>query len=116
MLDIMIRKGVRALGWQTDLSCKPNDRRRHAALHSGGSATGYSLPLIPFDKLKNILLELKNNSDILKIDLISYIMEDAKIVGLITETNQFIPIVPLNINGITEMEQMCYTQFLFCLL
>ena len=65
---------------------------------------GFSLPLIPYDILKNILIELNNNSEILKINFMSYIVEDSKIVGIITETNQFIPIVPLNINEISEYD------------
>ena len=65
---------------------------------------GFSLPLMPFDKLKNIFIELNNNSEILKINFMSYIVEDSKIVGIITETNQFIPIVPLNINEISDTD------------
>ena len=65
---------------------------------------GFSIPLMPFDKLKNIFIELNANSEILKINFMSYIVEDAKIVGIVTETNQFIPIVPLNINEISDTD------------
>ena len=65
---------------------------------------GYSLPLIPYDKLKKFFIELNNNTDSLKINFMSYIIEDSKIVGIITETNQFIPIEPLNINEVTDYD------------
>ena len=65
---------------------------------------GFSIPLMPFDKLKNIFIELNANSEILKINFMSYIVEDSKIVGIVTETNQFIPIVPLNINEISDTD------------
>ena len=66
--------------------------------------SNFQLPIIAFDKLKNIFIQLNNNSDILNINFMSYIIEDSKIVGVITETNQFIPIEPLNINDISEYD------------
>ena len=64
----------------------------------------FDIPLLSYDVLKNTLLQLQSQSQILLLNYISYIVEDSKIVGLITETNQFIPILPLNISDITDYD------------
>ena len=68
------------------------------------SEMGFNLPSPSYDILKNTLLVLKNAKAMLMLNYISYIVEDSKIVGINTETNQFIPIKPLNISDITEYD------------